>query len=615
MAEKVDSAPHLFRRCKELRRGGHTSEALRLLREAVRRRTLAPEEFVQAGRLIATSLAGAEATPGVVTVLLLGQCTTSWLVPTLTAVAFGRRGAVVAHDAQYDNIIQHLMQMSERPDVIVLLPWHQRLLNNPDRPPRERLADELEFLAHAWALVRQSGSRLVQVGYDWVIPGSFGYHLGGHPNGDVWLVRQLNEAVRNALPEGAYFVDLEQLSATIGHHAFYDARAYYWTKQPFSPRGLVRLGEHLWAGIRAVTTGPKKVLVLDLDNTLWGGVVGEVGPLGIGVGDTPEGEAYRAFQRHVKMLSERGVLLVVCSKNNVADAREPFESHHDMILSLTDFAVFEASWEPKPVLIARIAETLKLGLDSFVFFDDSPSEREYVRQSLPDVEVVEVPTDPADYVCALQEGLWFEALAITEADRQRGHQYRDESQRRQLQAAAGTLSHYLASLEMRAEIRPIDELDMDRVVQLLAKTNQFNLTTRRHDADAVRRMAGTPGAVALTLRLKDRFGDYGLISVAIGVPLPSAPVPTLRLDTWLMSCRAIGRTAEEYLMKHVIEIARRLNYDVLIGEFIQTSKNALVADFYERLGFRPLPATGDVKRYSIDVADFTPPRSFVAPED
>ncbi len=147
----------------------------------------------------------------------------------------------------------------------------------------------------------------------------------------------------------------------------------------------------MWAGVRAITTGPKKVLVLDLGNTLWGGAVGELRPLGIGIGDTLEGEAYRAFQRHLKMLSERGALLAACSKNNPADAREPFESHHDMILSLADFAAFEASWEPKPVVIARIAETLQLGADAFVFFDDSPAEREYVRQSLPDVEVVEVP--------------------------------------------------------------------------------------------------------------------------------------------------------------------------------------------------------------------------------
>jgi FkbH-like protein len=605
----------LFRRCKELRRAGHNDQALRLLREALRRRSLDPEQIVHAGRLIATSLAGAPAAAGAVTVLLLGQCTTSWLVPTLTAVAFGHGGAVKVRDGEYDNVIQHLLRLSERPEVTILLPWHQRLLSTPGRPAAERVADELEFLEHAWTLVRQTGSRLLQVGYDWVGPGSLGHHLGGRSHGDVCVVRQLNEALRNALPDGSYFVDLEQLSAIVGHDAFYDSRSYYWTKQPFSPPGLVHLGEHLWAGIRAVTTGPKKVLVLDLDNTLWGGVVGEVGPLGIALGDTPEGEAYRAFQRHVKMLSERGVVLAACSKNNPADAREPFETHRDMILSLADFAAFEASWEPKPVVIERIARTLQLGLDSFVFFDDSPSEREHVRQSLPDVEVVEVPTDPADYISALQQGLWFEALAVTEVDRQRVQQYREESQRREFREAAGTLSGYLTSLQMCAQIRPIDEDDIERVVQLLAKTNQFNLTTRRHVAADVRRFTEALGTVGLTVRLTDRFGDYGLISVVIGVPLPNSSVPTLRLDTWLMSCRAIGRTVEEYLLNHVMQAARLLNYEMVVGEFIPTAKNGLVADFYTRVGFRPLTSADDrVKRYNVDLSSFTPLQSFVTPE-
>lgn len=614
---RVDSVvSDLFRRCRELRRGGYIDEALQLLREALRRQTLAPEEMAQAGRLIARSLDGARVERDPVTILVLGQCTTSWLIPTLTAVAFGRGGIVKARDSAYDNVIQELLVLSERPDVIVLVPWHQRLLSTPNRQPADRLADELEFLERAWTLVRQAGSRLVQVGYDWVIPGSLGYHLAGRSHGDVRLVRQLNETVRSALPEGAYFVDLEQLSAMVGHHAFYDSRNYYWTKQPFSPPGLVRLSEHLWAGVRAVTTGPKKVLVLDLDNTLWGGVVGEVGPLGVGLGDTPEGEAYRAFQRHVKMLTARGVVLAACSKNNPADAREPFEICRDMILSLDDFAAFEAGWEPKPVVIARIAQTLQLGLDAFVFFDDSPSEREHVRQLLPQVEVVEVPADPADYVSALQEGLWFEAVAITEVDRQRVQQYHEENQRRELQEAAGTLSQYLASLQMRAEIRPVDERDMDRVVQLLGKTNQFNLTTRRHLAADVRRLAVTLGAVSVTLRLADRFGDYGLVSVVIGVPLPNATVSTMRIDTWLMSCRAIGRTVEEYVMNYIVEAARELKYDLLLGEFIPTVKNSLVADFYERAGFRPLASADDsVKQYTLDLLAFTPLHTFVVPKD
>jgi FkbH-like protein len=429
-------------------------------------------------------------------------------------------------------------------------------------------------------------------------------------------VREVNAALRAQLPAGTYFVDLEQIAGAVGRDTFYDPRNYRWTKQPFSVLGLARLAQHLWAGIRAVTTGPKKVLALDLDNTLWGGIVGEVGPLNVQLGDSPDGEAFRAFQDYARGLARRGVVLAVCSKNNARDAREPFEQNPDMVLRLDDFAAFEATWDPKPVALRRIAATLRLGLDSFVFFDDSPVEREQVRQALPDVEVVEVPPDPADYVHALEEGLWFESAALTDADRERSAQYRAEQQRREVQAGATNVTEFLTSLAMRAVVRPVDEPDMQRVVQLLSKTNQFNLTTRRHAAEDVRRLLTQEGAIGLTLRLTDRFGDYGLIAVILAVPHPQDGRGTLRVDTWLMSCRAIGRTVEEYFLNTLVAAARERGYERLVGEFVPTAKNALVADMYERFGFVPLPAEGTgVRRFVLDLAQARPLETYVqAPE-
>ncbi len=230
--------------------------------------------------------------------------------------------------------------------------------------------------------------------------------------------------------------------------------------------------------------------MLDLDNTLWGGVVGETGPLGVALGESADGEAYRAFQKHVKALSKRGIVLAVASKNNAADGLEPFEKNPDMILGLDDIAAAEINWEPKGTTIRRIAETLSLGLDSFVFFDDNPAEREQVRQAIPEVAVAEVPAEPAEYARALQAGLWFEAASLTEDDRVRAEQYAVERKRRDLQQSAGSMEDYLRSLEMRADVREIDEADLMRVVQLLGKTNQFNLTTRRHTREDVHAAAG-----------------------------------------------------------------------------------------------------------------------------
>jgi FkbH-like protein len=592
---------------KKLRAAGEIAQALLLLQQGLRRGIFDADSLDQVGRLLSRHAASFPDQPKPLSVLLVGQYTTSWLVPALTAIAWGRGRAISVREGGYDNVIQDLATIGSPPDVVVIAPWKQRVLGKDDRSTQQRIDDEIGFLAQSWNLVARSGSRLVQIGYDWDTPGPLGHHLSGAPGGNVSIIRQLNQRVRSALPQGAYFVDLEQISGEVGRHSFYDPRSYYWTKQPFSRAGVARLCEHLWAGIRAVTTGPKKVLVLDLDNTIWGGVVGELGALGVALGDTPEGESFRAFQREACGLAARGVVLAACSKNNTADAREVFEKNNDMILKLADFAAFEATWDPKPTVIERIAKTLRLGLDSFVFFDDNPAEREHVLQMLPDVEVVNVPADPAGYVRALQSGLWFESVGVTEADKMRKEQYRDEQQRREVEQASGSVEAYLESLQMVADVRKLDEPDMERAVQLLGKSNQFNLTTRRHTAEIVRRMMAQPRSVALTFRLADRFGDAGLIAVVLATPLPEANSTTLLIDTWLMSCRVIARTTEDFTLNYLVETAKKLGYRTLQGEFIPTAKNQLVADLYDRFGFTRGPEReGGGRLYTLDLSTFTP---------
>jgi len=580
-----------------------------MLREALRRGELEPERIELAGRLIARELTNGERAGAPLRVLLLGQCTTSWVVPVLTAAAWGRGTATLVAEGGYDKVLQDLDGYpagERRPDVVVLLPWNQRLLGASSS--RARVEDEMALWMRAWDLVAGMGSRLLQVGYDWVAPGPEGHHLGGADGGSVGVVRKMNASLRKNLPPGAFFLDLEQVSGTLGRRAFYDARRYFWTKQPFTERGTLVLAEHLWAGIRALTSGPKKVLVVDLDNTLWGGVVGETGPRGVALGDSPEGEAFLELQAYMKGLTNRGVLLAVASKNNLADAREPFEVNPDMLLKLDDIAAFEASWEPKAVMIERIARTLNLGLDSFVFLDDNPAERELIRQGLPEVEVVEVGNDPAEFLGALQAGLWFEAAALTEADRKRAEQYAIEHRRHDLQSSFTSLDDYLRSLEMIGEVRAVDEDDLSRVVQLLAKTNQFNVTTRRHSREDVLDLLGRPGAIGMTLRVSDRFGDHGLVAVIIGVAADEVSRDAVRIDTWLMSCRVIGRTVEQFFWGAFLAKSQELGYHKILGECIPTKKNALVGELYDSLGFTRLPGEdGAVVRYELLLEGVVPP--------
>ena len=441
----------------------------------------------------------------------------------MTAVAWGHGQACSVAEGGYDTVLQdleHLAAHASPPHVVVLIPWTQRLAGGSGTVA-ERVEDELAFWRHAWDAAARMGPgpparlRLDDARRRRVRPGRRARRrrrprprrLRRHPTPPAarLLLPRPRDGLRHDGPRGVLRPPpllLDQAALQRG--------------------GTIRLAEHLWAGVRALTTGPKKVLVLDLDNTLWGGVVGETGPLGVALGESPDGEAYRAFQKHAKALSRRGIVLAVASKNNEADGREPFEKNPEMVLGLDDIAAAEINWEPKGTTIRRIAEALSLGLDSFVFFDDNPAEREQVRQAIPEVAVVEVPAEPAEYVRALEAGLWFEAAALTEADAARAEQYAVERKRRELQQTAGSMEDYLRSLEMRADVREIDEADLMRVVQLLGKTNQFNLTTRRHGREDVLRLISASDAIGLTVRVEDRFGDHGLIGVLIAVPAEGA---------------------------------------------------------------------------------------------
>ena len=611
----MSTPPDLFRLVKDLDKRGEHAQALNLLRDQLRRGALDPSGIEKAGRYLGKALADGRVDVKPLRVLILGQVTTSWLVPALTAAAWGHNAVVSVAEGGYDTILQDLAGPSggeKGPDVVVLLPWNKRLLGSQGAP-EARVEDELGFWSKAWeAVANRLGSRVLQVGYDWVTPGPLGHHLSGKPDGPIGLIGAMNAALRKALPPDAFFLDLEQISGTVGRSSFYDMRRYHWTKQAFSEAGTCQLAEHLWAGIRALTTGPKKVLVLDLDNTLWGGVVGETGPLGVALGDAADGEAFRAFQTHVKGLTERGVVLAIASKNNPRDVEEVFEKNTDMLLKLDDFGAIEVSWDPKGMSMARIAKTLNLGIDSFVFFDDNPAEREQVRQAQPEVEVVDVPEDPAEYVRALQAGLYFETTGLNDADRERAAQYAVERKRQALEQSSGSMEEYLRSLEMKADVRSIDEDDLPRVVQLLAKTNQFNLTTRRHTRQALLDLLEPRGSVGMTLRLGDRFGDHGLVAVLVATP-HDGDRGTLRVDTWLMSCRVIGRTAEQFLFGLLMAEAKQLGHRRLLGEYIPTKKNVLVAELYDQLGFRKLDGAGDdgAIRYELDLDEAAPPEAFV----
>ena len=580
----------LLHNVKSIRNTAGLDAALNVVEIAMRGPALSTDMIGRLGRYLLPEVNSA-AIEGGLSVLVLGQCTTEWLASSLCVQGIEQGLRLSVTCGEYDNVRQEIEKLKAnaiRPDYVVLLPWTKRLLaTESPLTASERVEEELTYWKHVWSVLFSNRIGIIQIGYDFISPGTYGTFMSGKKDGVQSTVYKCNAELRDALPDGSYFVDLPILSSAIGKRHFYDNRQYYWTKQPFSSDGLASLSRQVAVGIRTIRSGPKKVLVVDLDNTVWGGVVGEVGPYGIAVAENADGEAFHAFQMRLKELTGRGVLLAACSKNNESDAREPFEKNPDMVLRFGDFAAFKASWEPKAIAIRSIADNLNLGLESFVFFDDNPAEREHIRQALPEVAVIEVPEEPAEYINALDNSMWFETISVTMEDLARSHQYQTAIESHHLRESMASIEDYLSSLDMQADVRTIGETDLPRIVQLFTKTNQFNLTTRRHQLPDLCILLKHPRAIGLSLRIRDRFGDHGLVSALIAIP-SDTNTDALCIDSWLMSCRVIGRTVEEFLFNHLCAAAIEKGYSHLFGQYLATKKNGLVADLLPRLGFCPV---------------------------
>jgi FkbH-like protein len=426
------------------------------------------------------------------------------------------------------------------------------------------------------------------------------------------FILRLNHELRAVADEdGVDLLALDTRAAIDGLAAWHDPALWHRAKQEISPAAAPMYGELVGRLLAAKQGRSAKCLVLDLDNTLWGGVVGDDGLEGLVLGQgSALGEAFVAFQDYARELSRRGVILAVCSKNDEANAVEPFEKHPEMVLKRHDIASFVANWNDKASNLRAIAEELNIGIDSLVFVDDNPFERSLVRRELPMVAVPEVGDDPATFARTLADAGYFEALSVTEEDRARSAQYQGNRQREQMKAAATDLDSYLRSLEMELIWRRFDKLGLQRTVQLINKTNQFNLTTRRYtEEDVLAIMADDSRAFGLQLRLVDRFGDNGIIAIVIGRMVGAED---LLIDTWLMSCRVLGRQVEPTTLNLVADQAKRLGARRLIGEYLPTKKNGMVKDHYTKLGFTPAEQGADGSSRSVlDLPTFAPASTFI----
>ncbi len=455
-----------------------------------------------------------------------------------------------------------------------------------------------------WQYLRANTSAsILQNNLEAPVVRAFGHYDGAVPWSRANLIRRINLALAEAArDDNVSLFDLDYAASEFGLRRWHEDRHWYQSKQPFSPGAFGLIAFQAARFLGAMKGTPKKCLVLDLDNTLWGGIVGDEGLAGIRLGDGPEGEAFVAFQEYLKTLLARGILLAVCSKNEESVAREPFLQHPAMRLRLEDFVVFRANWKSKVDNLRDIAAGLNIGLDTLVFVDDNPAERELVRSLLPEVVVPEMPTDPADFMSALAAGHYFEAPSLSAEDLARTRFYHENAQREAASSTATDISAFLEGLDMEADSGPADAFTLPRMAQLLSRTNQFHPTTTRHSEAELHVLASDPRGWVRWFSLQDRFGKHGIVSVVVLRPKNDA----LEIDTWAMSCRVFSRGLEELVFLEMVKAARSLRARYLIGSYFPTTKNLPVAVLFQRLGFSSDGMENGGSRWLLDLSHSLP---------
>jgi FkbH-like protein len=421
------------------------------------------------------------------------------------------------------------------------------------------------------------------------------------PDGFVYLLAECNRQLARDLAQvpDAHVFDYAGTLRTSGAGGWADPKLWYMARGACGSQSMAPLARSLSRAVGALVRPVAKCLVLDLDNTLWGGVLGDDGPEGIQLGDDYPGNVFKDLQAALLGFRNRGFLLAIASKNDEQTVLDVLDSHPEMLLKREHFASIAVNWEPKPANLRRIAKALNIGLDSLVLLDDNPVERAAVRAELPMVQVVELPADPLGYLRALGELAAFDRPRLLEEDRKRADMYQSDSLRQQVASEASSVEEFLENLQMEARVGRCDATTLERIHQLIQKTNQFNLTTRRHNLDDIRRFMQSPDAAVAWLRLRDRYGDLGLVCVGIVERLDAR---TWVIDTLLMSCRVMGRHVEDAFLSYLAELARQGGAGMLRGILRPTAKNAPVRQFYSDHGFAELGGDGE-RVYEAELAD------------
>ncbi len=533
---------------------------------------------------------------------ILSNSTVDFIVPSLIASSARHGLALECTSADYDQVIQEalspasVVNAAKLDAVLVAVDYRGLPLHSKIGSVEESDATVARVLAYYEAIRNglKANGKTVCILQTVAAPAErlFGSLDRVLPGTTRYVIDRINAGLAESiLGSGDLLLDVAGIAETVGLEYWHSPTEWNLAKIPFSSTFLPLYAEHGARLLAALRGKSRRVLVLDLDNTVWGGVIGDDGLEGIqcAQGD-PTGEAHLSVQRLALELRGRGIALAVSSKNNDDVARLPFRQHPEMLLKEDHIAVFQANWNDKATNIKAIAKELSLGLDSFVFLDDNPVERNLVRQMLPEVAVPELPSDPALYARTLAAAGYFDTVVFSQEDSKRAAYYQDNAKRVELQRQAGDLDAYLATLQMTITFQPFDETGRARITQLINKSNQFNLTTKRYTEADVAATEADPDCFTLQVRLADTFGDNGMISVIICRPQSTS---VWEIDTWLMSCRVLGRRVEQMVLKQIVSRALPRGIQRLVGRYRPTGRNKLVEHHYANLGFTCIQEDAD----------------------
>ena len=550
---------------------------------------------------------------------LVGDTATQFLATALRGEAISRGYDIDLFEAEYNQVERQFLDptselYSFNPEYVVLFQsthklgeYHSMLSSDGQR---QLASERLDFIASVCQNPQLTGKRIICMNYPEIEDGIFGSYANQIESSFTYQVRKLNYGLMELAQQHAnlFVCDIAAVQNKIGRDRMFASNVYVSTEMVLSVDALPYVASRTMDIVSALRGQFKKCLILDLDNTVWGGVIGDDGLEGIQLGHgLGIGKAFTEFQMWVKKLKQRGIIICVASKNNEDTAKEPFEKHPDMVLHLDDIAVFMANWETKVDNIRAIQQILNIGFDSMVFLDDNPFERNIVRENIAGITVPELPEDPGEYLEFLYGENLFETVSYSSTDKDRTKQYQVEAQRVSLQKTFTNEADFLKSLNMVSVVSGFTKFNTPRVAQLSQRSNQFNLRTIRYTEADIETMASDAETIDLSFTLEDKFGDNGLIAVII---MKRLDTETLFVDTWFMSCRVLKRGMENFTLNTMVEEARTRGYKYIIGEYLPTAKNKMVEQHYPNLGF-VRQENAKTAQYILDVEAYQPRECYI----